>query len=164
MRPIAAGSRTDRDDEFTVLKLDVEGQVTWRYPAHLVRRGHHDVVLEAAFDREDLPFLDLVLKKGDRFLETYYENRGYNVFEIYDRDSDILKGWYCNLSRPASISSSEVAWVDLALDLWVWPDGRQVVLDLDEFDALPLNRDERSGVKQTLLDLERAFREHRPPP
>ena len=129
-----------------------------------MERGTHHIVLEAIFDKEDFVLLGVLWKKGDRFVETYYDDRGYNVFEIFDRDSQALKGWYCNLSRPAVFSTSQIAWVDLALDLWVWPDGRRKVLDQDEFDALALDPAERANTQNTLLELQRAFEKQRPPP
>jgi uncharacterized protein len=153
----------DANTFFTVLKLDLDDHVVWEYPARLVARGPNHVILEALFDKEDFPFLDLVLKKGDRFVETFYDDRGYNIFAISDRDSGVFKGWYCNLSRRARITASQVAWVDLALDLWVWPDGRRAILDREEFEKLPLQSSERADVETTLLDLERAFDEHLPP-
>lgn len=140
-----------------VLKLDLSGQVTWQYDGRLLKRGAHSVILEALFDKPDFALLDVVLRKGDRFVETYYDNRGYNVFEIYDRDAAGFKGWYCNLSRPARIAGATVSWVDLALDLWVWPDGRRVLLDQDEFDALPIDQAERAQVMRSLLELEQSF-------
>jgi len=107
-----------------VLKLDLSGEASWQYKGHLLQRGAHSILLEAFFERQDMPFLDVVLKRGDRFVETYYDDRGYNILEIHDRDSAQFKGWYCNLNRPAHITAETVSWVDLALDLWVWPDGR----------------------------------------
>ncbi len=154
----------DETPSITVVKLDVHGQETWKYVGRLLERGQHHVMLEALFDKPDFPFLDLVLKMGDRFVETYYDDRGYNIFAISDRDSQAFKGWYCNLSRPAIFGDAHIEWVDLALDLWVWPDGRRTVLDQDEFDALPLEAAERAHVNTTLLELERAFDGHRPPP
>jgi hypothetical protein len=151
------------ESPLTIRKLDLDGAVTWEYSGRLIERGPHHLVLEAFFDKEDFPFLDLMLKKGDRFVETYYDDRGYNVFAIFDRDSGLFKGWYCNLSRPARFSGSQVLWVDLALDLWVWPDGRRTVLDHEEFDALPLEPAERAEVQRSLLELERAFEKPQPP-
>ena len=154
----------DETPSIRVLKLDTNGKVTWSYSGRLLHRGEHCLILEALFDKEDFVSLDVLWKKGDRFVETYYDNRGYNVFEIFDRDDGLLKGWYCNLSRPAMFGASQVKWIDLALDLWVWPDGRRKVLDRDEFDALPLEQAERADVERTLLELERAFEKQRPPP
>jgi predicted RNA-binding protein associated with RNAse of E/G family len=149
-----------------VLKLDLAGTVTRRYEGRELRRTDHALVLEAPFeiDKPDMLVLDVVLRRGDRFVETYYDDRGYNVYEIYDRQSAALKGWYCNLSRPARFSGASVAWVDLALDLWAWPDGRTALLDEDEFAALPLERAERDRVWNAVRELEQHFRNGLPPP
>lgn len=147
----------------TVVKLALDGSVTWRYEGDLLARTVHSVVLEALFDKPDFPLLDVVLKKGDRFVETFFDDRGYNAFAIYDRDTGAFKGWYCNLSRPARIMASTVEWIDLALDLWVWPDGRTARLDEDEFADLPLADIERAEVLGTLLELERRSQEGKPP-
>ena len=107
--------------------------------------------------------LDVVLKKNDRYLETFYNDRWYNVFEIYDRDDAHLKGWYCNVGRPAVLGDGTVSYVDLAIDLWVSPDGRQTVLDQDEFDALELEPAERASALLGLAQLQQLFESKRPP-
>jgi hypothetical protein len=156
----------ERAPTISVLKLDLSGSTVRRYEGRLVRRDDHSVVLEAPFiiDVERYVLLDVVLKRGDRFVETYYDNRYYNVYEIFDRDDGQLKGWYCNLSRPAQIAMNTVSWVDLALDLWVWPDGRSEILDQDEFDLLSLDAGEREEVGSAVLHLRHAFSLGRPPP
>ncbi len=73
--------------------------------------------LQALFDREDMPFVDVVFKRNDLFLETFYADRWYNIFEIHDRDDGALKGWYCNIGRPATLGDAAISYVDLALDL-----------------------------------------------
>jgi hypothetical protein len=148
-----------------VLKLNLEGAVTRRYEGREVKRTQHAIVLEAPFviDAPEMLILDVALKRGDRFVETYFDDRGYNVYEIYERDTEALKGWYCNLSRPARISAASVTWVDLALDLWVWPDGRTALLDEDEFASLPLEPAERETVWNSVRELERHFKKTRPP-
>lgn len=150
----------------SVLKLDLSGSTVRRYDGRLVGRDHHSLVIEAPFviDAEQYTLLDVVLKRGDRFVETYYNDRYYNVYEIFDRDDGQLKGWYCNLSRPAQLGTDTVSWVDLALDLWVWPDGRSEILDQDEFDLLALDAEEREKVGCTVLHLRHEFTKGRPPP
>jgi predicted RNA-binding protein associated with RNAse of E/G family len=49
-----------------------------------------------------------------------------------------LKGWYCNIVRPARLEPEHIWSVDLALDLVVLPDGRWVVVDQEEFRKLEL--------------------------
>ena len=151
------------NDPVRVLKLDLAGKVTWQYEGRLLRLEPHAVVLEAFFNRQDLPFLDVVLKRNDRYLETFYNDRWYNVFEIYDRDDARLKGWYCNVGRPAVLGGGTVSYVDLAIDLWVSPDGRQTVLDRDEFDALELEPAERASALLGLAQLQQEFGLKRPP-
>src|SRR3990172_6321789 len=122
-----------------VLKKNLDGKVMYEYDGVLLARGGNSITLEALFDRADMPFMDILLKKGDRFVEHYYSDRWYNIFVVYDRDDGKLKGWYCNIGKPASIEDSVVSYVDLALDLWVSAEGKQTVLDEDEFAKLGLD-------------------------
>jgi hypothetical protein len=39
------------------------------------------------------------------------------------------------------------------LDVWVWPDGRTLILDEDEFAALPLTPAERKKATAALAEL-----------
>jgi hypothetical protein len=119
--------------------------------------------LEAFFDVEEVRVAGVVLNKGDRFVETFYDERMYNVFQVFDDLGGKLKGWYCNVSRPAVLTDKSVSWVDLVLDLWVWPDGRQAVLDREEFEALDIEANERKLALSALAALQRRFRRVRPP-
>lgn len=144
-----------------VLKKNLAGEVTWQYEGRLCRRDENSVTIEALFNRDDLPFMDIVLKRNDRFVETFYNDKWYNIFEIYDRDDETLKGWYCNLTMPADIEDSVVSYVDLALDLWVSVDGRQTVLDEDELAELNLDDELKQKVYDGLYELQEAFTEYR---
>lgn len=139
------------------LKKNLAGEVVWQYEGKVLRREDNLLILEAFFDRDDMPFQETVWKRGDRFVETYYADRWYNIFEIYDRDTAALKGWYCNVCQPAVIGDDFVAYVDLALDLWVAPDGRQTVLDEDEFEALHLDEDLKRNARAGLRELRARF-------
>jgi hypothetical protein len=146
-----------------VQKKNVDGKVMVEYEGEALSRDEHSVKLEALFTREDMPFMDVVFKKGDRFVEYYYFDRWYNIFAIYDRDDDKLKGWYCNVGMPAVMDDGILSYVDLALDLWVSVDGRQTVLDEDEFEALNLTEELTAGALQGLAELQRFFKNNRPP-
>src|ERR1044071_5422534 len=126
-----------------VQKKNPANEVTYQYEGVMLSRDEHSIVLEALFDRADMPFMDVVFKTGDRFVEYYYSDRWYNIFAIYDRDDGKVKGWYCNLGKPAIIEDSVVSYIDLALDLWVSTNGKQTVLDEDEFEDLELNEELR---------------------
>jgi protein associated with RNAse G/E len=146
-----------------VLKKNLAGEVTWQYEGVVLRRDDHSLTLEALFNRDDLPFMDIVLKRNDRFVETFYADRWYNIFEIYDRDSKQLKGYYCNVGRPAVIEDGVVSYVDLALDLWVSEEGIQTVLDEQEFEELELDLQTRGQARAALDDLKNRFTQNKPP-
>jgi protein associated with RNAse G/E len=141
----------------TVVKLDHLGEETWRYQGRLVKQAPHEIILEAIFDHDEIWVEELNLCRGDRFIEYYYDNRWYNIFEVYDRVDGHLKGWYCNVSYPAEITDSCVKYRDLALDLLVYPDGRQVVLDEDEFSRLIIDSKTRAAAWTALNELRRDF-------
>ncbi|MFN3741479.1 MAG: DUF402 domain-containing protein [Anaerolineales bacterium] len=145
-------------DPIRVLKRDFSGAVSWEYSGRVLFAQEDMLCLEAFFDREDMPFQDTWLKRGDRFIETYYTRRWYNIFEIYDRDDGRLKGWYCNICRPAVIENGTVSFIDLALDLWVTPQGEQKVLDEEEFALLPLDAATRCHALAALQELQLSFR------
>ena len=151
-------------ETITVLKRNQAGAVTWQYSGRILRRGSGFLVLEAFFNLPDTPFMGISLKRGDRFVETYYTDRWYNIFEVHDRDDDHLKGWYCNFGYPALMEEDgTLSYVDLALDLWVAPDGTQTVLDEDEFTALNLDAKTRQQVLAALGELQDFFRDDRKP-
>ena len=145
-------------DEITVIKLNLAGVETWRYSGHVLKRDPSSLLIEAEFNREDVVFQGILLKRGDPFVEMYYSDRWYNIFEIHDRDSGEIKGWYCNVTRPAELNKSEICFVDLALDLFVYPDGRQLVLDEDEFEQLNPDAELRSQAYDALEELKRLVR------
>jgi predicted RNA-binding protein associated with RNAse of E/G family len=146
-----------------VQKKNPAGEVTYRYEGLLLRSDETSLTLEALFDREDMPFMGIVLKKGDRFVEHYHTDRWYNIFAVYDRDNGKLKGWYCNVGQPAVIEDGVVSYVDLALDLWVSANGQQTVLDEDEFEKLDLNEELRAGALKGLNELKLLFKNNKPP-
>lgn len=108
----------------------------------------------------DLGFV--VLEPDDRWKEHFFSDRWYNIFEIRASDGR-LKGWYCNITRPAEIGAEEVAAEDLALDLWVDPQGEMEVLDEDDFAVLPLSAEERTRARRALETLQGMVRRGAPP-
>jgi len=144
-------------EDIIIIKRNPQGEEIWRYYGQLVERGNDHLVIEAFFDREDMDFHGMCLCKGDRFFETYYFDRWYNIFEIFDRSDGRLKGWYCNVSSPAIERGGELSYRDFALDLMVFPDGRQIVLDEDEFKVLRLSPKEHKLALAALTELQANF-------
>jgi protein associated with RNAse G/E len=63
---------------------------------------------------------------------TFWRGRWYNVFTNYHEDGT-LRHFYCNVAMPPLIEDSTIIFVDLDLDVQVWPDGTSRILDMDEF-------------------------------
>lgn len=139
--------------KIVVLKLNTQHQETWRYEGRVLAQDQNSILIEAYFNRPDLPFHGITLRENDRFIERYYTDRWYNIFEIHDRDDDRVKAWYCNVTTPAEISAGCISYVDLALDLFVYPDGHYLVLDQDEFKALDLDPHQQDHACQALETL-----------
>ncbi len=147
-----------------VIKYNAAGKEVWHYSGEVLRQDAEKVILEAYFRSPDQPFMGTELKQGDRFIETYYFNRWYNIFEIHDRDDDHLKGWYCNITRPAVLEADDrLSYQDLALDLWVDPDGTQTILDEDEFEELELDPATRACARGAMEELKAQFTNQQKP-
>jgi len=145
-------------DSITVHKLDEKGNEAWSYQGTVLSKTTTSLTLQAFFDREDILVEGLLMKRGDRFIETYFSNRWYNIFKIHDSRDGRLKGWYCNICRPAQIKNGHIYAEDLELDLIVFPDGGWRVLDEDEFDQLEISIEDRmesKGALDQLIDLAR---------
>jgi len=131
--------------EILVIKQNHLGQEVWRYPGTVLQAAQGRITLEAFFNRDDLPFNGIVLRRNDRFIETYYSRRWYNIYEIHDRDDEHLKAWYCNICRPAKFENNVIRFDDLALDLLIYPDRSTLLLDEDEFEVLELDEKTRQA-------------------
>ena len=64
-----------------------------------------------------------------------------------------MKYWYCNVARPARFTIKQIRYIDLALDLLVYPDDRYLELDWDEFNNLDLTRMTRERAIEGLNQL-----------
>jgi len=143
--------------KIVVIKQNLAGEETWRYTGLILSRLPNQVLLEARFNRSDLLFHGILFGQNDLFIEAYYSDRWFNIFEIYDKTTDVLKGWYCNVAFPARFIHGQVSYVDLALDLLVYPDGRQLVLDQGEFEDLHLPEQTRKKALAALVQLQQLF-------
>jgi hypothetical protein len=151
-------------ETITVVKNDHTGREILRYTGRvLAREALVWVRLEARFSRPDVQTSYHTFRQGDRFVEWYYSDRWYNIFEMHDRDDDRLTGWYCNVTRPALITPDTIRADDLALDVFVAPDGVIRVLDEDEFAALPLDESTRAHALRSLETIKHLALSRQPP-
>jgi protein associated with RNAse G/E len=120
-----------------VRKLKPSRTLDYAWDGIVLRRDAEGIVLRAEFNVDLVERDFATFRRGDIFVEFYYWDRCYNVFQISSPEGT-LKGWYANVGLPAELSddAGELQYVDLALDVWARPDGGFVVLDKDEFDTL----------------------------
>jgi hypothetical protein len=149
-----------KPEKLVIVKLSAQGVETWRYMGSLLKRTEQSMLIEAFFNRNDLPFHGILLGRGDRFIEAYFSRHWYNIFEMHDRSTDELKGWYCNVTRPAVFYNGRIDYTDLALDLLVYPNGNMLLLDEDEFDELELSSGERQNALAAVDELQEIFKSH----
>ena len=132
-----------------------DGRPSVRYPARVVHvHGPHLVV--AAEWVQDVDIGHMRFEPGDRSIEHYWTDRWYSIWQVH-RPTGQLKGWYANVCRPPVLDSASLQAVDLELDLWVWPDGRTVRLDEDEFErSAAIRRDPAAahGARRAIAEVE----------
>jgi len=145
-----------RTREYTVVKRDHLGAEVLSYDGQridLVKDKR--VTVRAVFKPKSVQLTEKVgIFRGDTLTEYFYGDRWYNVFRIESTPDRTLRGWYCNITRPAIISEDRVESDDLALDLVVAPDGECTVLDQNQFEMLSLPDDEVSSALSALAELE----------
>ena len=119
------------------------GRTKIRYPAELLADDGNRVTVRAPWAGDGVRDFGFVrFEPGDVFTEYYWRDRWYAVKEVRDAEGS-LKGWYCDITRPAVVSvvsgasgaaAAELVVEDLDLDLWRSADGTAVLrLDEDEF-------------------------------
>jgi protein associated with RNAse G/E len=123
------------DEVVLIRKLAYDGRETWRWSGKLVDRSDGVMVVDAVFNGAPRDLGYMKLEVTDLYHEFYYTDRWYNIFQVFRADG-LLKGWYCNICKPAHFAGNEVSFVDMVLDVFVYPDGRPLVLDEDEFQQL----------------------------
>ncbi|USQ87447.1 DUF402 domain-containing protein [Streptomyces phaeoluteigriseus] len=131
------------------------GRTKIRYPAELLADDGTRIAVRAPWAGEGVRDFGFVrFEPGDVFTEYYWRDRWYSVKEVRGA-SGALKGWYCDITRPATLTGTELVVEDLDLDLWRSADGGDVRrLDEDEFAESGLaERDPRAAAAAvTALD------------
>ena len=86
-------------------------------------------VFESTIEHRDLGRIDA----GTVSYEFYWPDRWYNIFR-FEYPAGHLRNYYCNVAMPPVISETALEYIDLDIDVLVWPDRKPIVLDRDEFE------------------------------
>jgi len=77
---------------------------------------------------------DLVRSGPGHMVLRYVSDREFSSVRLGITFPPELLGYLVHICRDVSISDGEVSYLDMLLDLWFFPDGRHVVLDMDEVE------------------------------
>ncbi|KJK36139.1 RNA-binding protein AU-1 [Streptomyces variegatus] len=131
------------------------GRTKIRYTGELLTDDGTRVAVRAPWAGSGVRDFGFVrFEPGDVFTEYYWRDRWYAVKEVRSA-TGALKGWYCDVTRPARRSAAELVVEDLDLDLWRSADGTDVRrLDEDEFAESGLGESDPEAARAALAALD----------
>jgi Protein of unknown function (DUF402) len=139
---------------------------TVTYQGALVSAEPGHILIHARWKHAARDLGYVIFEPGDHFYEHYYSERWFTIFEVRSVDG-ALKGWYCNITRPARFDGELIWSEDLELDLFVPPDRAQPLrLDEDEFaarDFASTDPPTYAAARAALIELEQLARVGAPP-
>ncbi|MFI6001288.1 DUF402 domain-containing protein [Streptomyces sp. NPDC051366] len=135
--------------------LTKAGRTKIRYPAALVADTGDRISVRAPWAADGVRDFGFVrFEPGDVFTEHFWRTRWYAVKEVRTGEG-VLKGWYCDVTRPAVVQDGEILVEDLDLDLWVSADGSAILrLDEDEFAASGLTETDPQAAAEAVRALD----------
>ena len=146
-----------------ITKQDHSGRALLTYTGELEQASADKVAVRCYWTNSQAVTVGfLTFSAGDILLEYFYRYEWFNIFKLYT-GTGRLKGWYCNLAESVILTDSIIRWRDLALDLVISPDGQQLLLDEDEFEALQPSEELRHTAREVLATLWRWVKVGHPP-
>ncbi|MEU8775962.1 DUF402 domain-containing protein [Streptomyces sp. NPDC048606] len=135
--------------------LTKAGRTKISYPAVGVADDGDRISVRAPWAAEGVRDFGFVrFEPGDVFVEHYWRTRWYAIKEVWS-GAGVLKGWYCDITRPVVVRSGRIVVEDLDLDLWVSADGESILrLDEDEFEASGLKASDPEAAAQAIRALD----------
>jgi protein associated with RNAse G/E len=105
------------------------------------------------------------IRRGTISHEYYWTDRWYNIFRFHE-PAGSFRNFYCNVAKPVVFTDDVLEYVDLDIDVIVWPDLSYEVHDRDDFEknsvkygypADVMDRAEESLVELTRMIAGRDF-------
>ncbi|ROQ62596.1 uncharacterized protein DUF402 [Streptomyces sp. 840.1] len=151
------------DSGLTVVLVKA-GKTKIEYPAALVADDGTRVTVRAPWAAPGVRDFGFVrFEPGDVFTEHYWRDAWFAVKEVRSGAGE-LKGWYCDVTRPAVLRDGELLVEDLDLDLWVPADRSGVLrLDEDEFEQSGLAGRDPGAARAAVAALDELERLARTP-
>lgn len=152
--------------QITINSKKYDGSIRRSWQGGIVSQSADLIVVVGRFDA-NVEHNDLgLIRRGTVSFEHFWTSRWYNIFRFHEPDGS-LRNYYCNVSMPPTQDGDVLDYVDLDIDVVVWPDRRVEVLDRDDFErnALRFNypQDVIDSAEQSLVELLTLIEEGRLP-
>lgn len=118
----------------TVNSRKYDGTIRRSWSCELIEQEGSLLTFVGEFDTTvDHPDLGRI-EKGTTSYEYYWLDRWYSIFRFHE-PSGGLRNFYCNINMPPRFSGEVLDYVDLDIDVLIWPDLRYDVLDRDDYET-----------------------------
>ncbi len=118
----------------TINSKKLDGTVCRSWRADLIFRSETLLTFIGEFEEEVRhPHLGII-RRGTISYEFYWLDRWYNVFRFHEPGGE-LRNFYCNVNMPPTFEDGVIDYVDLDIDVLVWPNFEYTVLDRDDFES-----------------------------
>lgn len=120
-------------ESFKINSRRFDGSVRRSWRCDLIDRKDSQLLFVGTFDF-DVEHAELgSISRGTISYEYYWFDRWYNVFAFFEANG-AFRNYYCNINMPPTLNDSELDYIDLDLDVVVWPDGSIAILDREEYE------------------------------
>ncbi|HKP69623.1 MAG TPA: DUF402 domain-containing protein [Pyrinomonadaceae bacterium] len=140
----------------TVNSRKLDGSIRRSWNCELVEATDSLLVFFGIF-AEDVDHPELGhIRAGTVSYEYYWLDRWYSIFRFHE-PSGSLRNFYCNLNMPPHFADGVLDYVDLDIDVVVWPDASYKILDRDDYEQnaelLGYSDEVKEKVEATLKEL-----------
>ncbi|MBS1793935.1 MAG: DUF402 domain-containing protein [Acidobacteria bacterium] len=115
-----------------IISRKFDGRINHSWEADLIQDQNPLYVCKGIFKKEIHHNHLGHIKQGTVSYEYFWRDRWYNVFRFFEPNGE-FKFIYCNICMPPAIYDNMIEYVDLDLDILVYPDNKVQVLDVEEF-------------------------------
>ena len=157
---------TELGPEITVTARDLAGNIKKSWNCRRLNSEGSTLILLGEF-AEEVEHSELgLIRSGTLSYEYFFPNRWYNIFR-FEEPSGRLRNWYCNITMPPEVSDHAVDYIDLDIDVLIWPDRSLRILDVEEYEENArkhdLSEEAREQVSLALTEVLAAFRDEKFP-
>lgn len=140
----------------TINSRKADGTIRRSWKCSLIEKNDTELVFVGVFESEvSHPDLGLI-RKGTVSYEYYWVDRWYNIFAFFEPDG-AFRNYYCNICMPPAFDDDVLDYLDLEIDIVIWPDWTYSVLDEDEYarnaEAFDYSQETRRRVAETVNEL-----------